>query len=223
MTPIRLLIADDHCLFRQGLRRICEDADDCRVVAEASDGREAIVLAQQCKPDVIVMDINMPGMSGLQATQHITSQNPATAVIILGSHSCGWQAFEAIKAGARGYLLKDCDKGELLAAIHAVHRGKGLITSDLMAPFINEFRRISQRAPGDDGDHSDELTSSEIETLRLVATGADNKAIAERLSLSENTIAHHLRSIYQKLHVRNRTQAVLEALRRGWASLDSDE
>jgi DNA-binding NarL/FixJ family response regulator len=222
MSPIRLLIADDHRLFRQGLRQICETVGGFEVVGEAENGQEAVDLARRLKPDVILMDINMPVLDGVQATSFITEKAPSMRVIILTMYRQDRYVFEAIKAGARGYLLKDIDEQELIDAIRAVHRGEALINPGLATRLLDEFRRLSQASPELEEDTKG-LTQREMDVLRLVAQGADNKNIAAQLIVSESTIANHLSSIYQKLHVNSRTQAALVALRRGWAELDQEE
>jgi DNA-binding NarL/FixJ family response regulator len=221
MSFIQVLLADDHRIVRQGLRHVCELAGGLRVVGEAEDGRQAVKLAQQLQPDVILMDINMPVLDGVQATHLIVDANPSAGVIVLTMYRQDRYVFEAIKAGARGYLLKDIDEQDLVAAIRAVHRGEALINPSLAVRLLDEFRRLSQLT--DQAKEPESLTRAEMEVLRLVAQGADNKAVAERLALSERTIANRLSSVYDKLHVNNRTQAALVALRRGWATLESDE
>jgi DNA-binding NarL/FixJ family response regulator len=220
MAPIRILLADDHRLFRQGMRQICEVLGGFEVVGEAENGEEAAHLAKELQPDVILMDINMPLLDGVQATSLITENNLTTRVIILTMYRQDSYVFEAIKAGARGYLLKDADEQELVDVVRAVHRGEALIDSALASRVLDEFRRLSQLTT-EDGD-VESLTPGELDVLRLVAQGADNKAIGEKLFLSESTVANRLSTIYQKLHVNNRTQAALVALRRGWAVLDQE-
>jgi DNA-binding NarL/FixJ family response regulator len=220
MSAIQVLIADDHRIVRQGLRHVCELAGGLTVVGEAEDGREAVKLARQLLPDVILMDINMPILDGVQATSFIVEANPAARVIILTMYRQDRYVFEAIKAGARGYLLKDIDEQDLVAAIRAVHQGDALINPSLAAKLLGEFRRLSQMAEA--AEDMEGLTQGEMEVLRLIAQGADNKAVAEQLALSERTVANRLSSIYEKLHVNNRTQAALIALRRGWATLDDN-
>jgi DNA-binding NarL/FixJ family response regulator len=220
MSSIRVLIADDHRIVRQGLRHVCE-LGGLTVVGTAQDGREAVNLARKLQPDVILMDINMPILDGVQATSLIVEANPAARVIILTMYRQDRYVFQAIKAGARGYLLKDVDEDDLVAAIQAVHQGAALINPSLAVKLLDEFRRLSQRA--DETGDAEDLTPAEMEVLRLVAQGADNKTAAAQLALSERTIANRLSSIYEKLHVNNRTQAALVALRRGWAKLDDKE
>jgi len=221
MSLIRVLIADDHRIVRQGLRHVCELAGGFRVVGEAEDGRQAVKLARKLQPDVILMDINMPVLDGVQATSLIVDANPSARVIILTMYRQDRYVFQAIKAGARGYLLKDIDERDLIAAIRAVHRGEALINPSLAVKLLDEFRRLSQMT--DQTEEAEGLTEAEMAVLRLVAQGANNKAIAERLALSQRTIANRLSNVYDKLHVNSRTQAALVALRRGWAALESDE
>ena len=221
MPPIRVLIADDHRLFRQGLRQICETVGGFEVVGEAENGQVAVDLARQLKPDVILMDINMPVLDGVQATSFIAENTPAVRVIILTMYRQDRYVFEAIKAGARGYLLKDIDEEELVKAVRVVQQGEALIDPGLAAKLLNEFRRMGTATP--ETEPAERLTQAEMDVLRLVAQGEDNKTIAEQLGLTERTVANRLSDVYQKLHVNNRTQAALFALRRGWAQLDREE
>jgi DNA-binding NarL/FixJ family response regulator len=221
MAPLRLLIADDHTLFRQGLRQMCELKGGFDVVGEAENGREAVELAVKLKPDVVLMDIQMPEMDGVEATRQITAQVPEARVIVLTMYRQDNYVFEAIKAGARGYLLKDTDWKDLLEAIRAVERGEALINAAMAARVLEEFRRQSL-AP-EASEQAEALNAGEMDILHWLAQGDDNAAIAQKLSLSEKTITNRLSDIYSKLHVNNRTQAALYALRRGWAKLDSDK
>lgn len=219
---IRILIADDHRLFRQGLVQICESKGNFSVISEAENGQEAVDLAQRLKPDVVLMDIRMPVLDGVQATGMITEADPEMPVIVLTMYQEDQFIFDAIRAGARGYLLKDTDADELLDAIQVVLRGEALIDPLIATRVLDEFRRLNDPELA----HQDELerlTEGEMTVLRLVAQGDDNRAIAASLNLAESTVANRLRVIYQKLLVNNRTQAALYALRRGWASLDEDE
>lgn len=221
MSQIRVLIADDHRIVRQGLRHVCERTGGFAVVGEAQNGQEAVEMAQELRPDVILMDVNMPVLDGVQATRRVVAAEPSMRVIILTMYRQDRYVFEAIKAGARGYLLKDVDEEDLVAAIRAVCRGEALINPTLASNLLDEFRRLSQTTDG--AGEPEHLTEAEMDVLRLVAQGADNRTVAERLVLSERTVANRLSSVYQKLHVNNRTQATLIALRRGWAQLEEEE
>ena len=220
MAPIRLLIADDHRLFRHGLRQICEAVGGFEVVGEAENGQEAVHLARELKPDVILMDISMPELDGVQATGLITQEDPSAQVIVLTMYRQDRHVFAAIRAGAQGYLLKDVDEQDLFAAIRAVHRGEALIEPGVAARVLDEFRRLSQGGSQVEG--IEPLTQGEMEVLRLVAEGVDNQTIARQLGLSVRTITNRLSTIYAKLHVNSRTEAALFALRHGWASLDQN-
>ena len=221
MLPIKLLLADDHTLFRQGLRQICEVKGGFEVVGEAEDGQEAVRLAAELKPDVILMDISMPNLDGIQATIQIIREDPEARIVALTMYEQNHYVFNAIKAGAKGYLRKDVDAQVLLEAVRAAHKGEALVGPIVASKVLDEFRRLSQ--PGEKATDIKRLTEGEMAVLWLVAEGADNQAIAEQLDLSVQTIANRLRAIYQKLHVNNRTQAALYALRRGWARLDLEE
>ena len=221
MSKIRVLIADDHTIVRQGLRHVCEHTGGFEVVADVENGQEAVKVARELKPDVILMDVNMPVLDGVQATSFIVEADPSMRLIILTMFRQDRYVFEAIKAGARGYLLKDVDEQDLVDAIKAVYRGDALVNPSLAANLLEEFRRLSQADV--QTEDSEGLTQGEMDVLRLVAQGEDNRAVAERLVLSERTVANRLSTIYEKLHVNNRTQATLVALRRGWVQLDQEE
>lgn len=217
---IRILIADDHTMVRQGLSQICNTETDMQVVGQAANGQEACQLASQVEPDVVVMDINMPILDGVQATRYITKAQPKVGVIILTMYRQDQYVFEAIKAGARAYLLKDADGDELLRAIRAVANGEALLDSAIALKMMEEFRRLQGDPVRVDG--VTQLTERELTILRLVTQGLDNVEIGDRLGLSEKTIRNRLTTIFEKLHVNNRIQAALYALRRGLASLDEE-
>lgn len=218
---IRVLIADDHTMVRQGLSQILDSEPDMKVVGQATTGEEARELAEVTRPDVIVMDINMPDLDGVQATRLITAGDPDIGVIILTMYRQDQYVFEAIKAGARAYLLKDADSDELLRAIRAVATGEALLDPAIALRMMDEFRRLQGGPVGADG--VSVLTERELDILRLVAQGLDNNEIGAELGLSEKTVRNRLTVIFEKLHVNNRTQAALYALRKGFASLDEGD
>lgn len=213
--PIRVLIADDHTLMRQGLRQLCEEMGGFTVVAEADSGADAVALARTTRPDVILMDIVMPDVDGVEAIRQIMRETPEARIIALTMYRREQYMLDAIRAGARGYLLKTVDAAELIAAIEAVHRGDYLVDPIIAARVLSELHMGLPELPP-----VEPLTESEMAVLRLVAQGVDNQGIAQALNYSVYTVANRLRTIYQKLHVANRTQAALYALRQGWVTLD---
>ena len=194
---IRVLLADDHALFRQGLKSLLEAEGDFRVVGEAKDGWEAMRHALETKPDVILMDIQMPGLDGVQATQAILKEWPQAKVIMLTMYRQDAYVFEAVKAGARGYLLKDVDARELVDAIRRVHAGEVLLDAELAGHIIQDFRAKKEASQPL---HA-ELSEREVQILRLVAQGYTNQEIAAELQLSEKTVRNRLSEIFQKLHL----------------------
>lgn len=219
MSLIRVLIADDHRLFCEGLHQLCEVLGGFEVVGKASNGQEAVQMATALQPDVVLMDIHMPVLDGVQATRQITTQSPETRVIILTMYRQDKYLFDAIKAGASSYLLKDVSGQTLVETVRTVHQGQTLLDPAIAARVLDEFRRLSQIESTD----IQTLTEGEMDVLRQVAQGAENANIAHQLHISENTVANRLREIYHKLHVNNRTQAALVALRRGWVELTPEE
>jgi NarL family two-component system response regulator LiaR len=215
MPPVRILIADDHTLMRQGLREICERLGRFTVVAEAANGAQAVELARTARPDVILMDIGMPDVDGVEAIRRIMRETPAARIIAVTMYRQEQYMLDAIRAGARGYLLKTVDAGELIAAIRAVHRGDYLIDPMIAARVLSELHGSIPELP-----RIEPLTESEMAVLRLVAQGVDNKDIAQALNYSVYTVSNRLRTIYEKLCVTNRTQAARYALSHGWAMLD---
>lgn len=215
MLPIRLMLADDHTLVRQGLRQLCEGLGGFTVVAEAATGAQAIALARTKRPDVILMDIVMPDVDGVEAIRQIMCETPGARIIALTMYRQEQYMLDAIRAGARGYLLKTVDAEELIAAIKAVHRGDYLIDPLIAARVLSDLHLGVPDLP-----RIEPLTEGEMVVLRLVAQGVDNRGIAQVLGYSVFTVANRLRTIYTKLHVTNRTQAALYALRQGWVGLD---
>lgn len=220
---IRLLVCDDHAMFRQGLRSILETESGFRVIGEAATGREAVRYALETKPDVILMDIQMPELDGVAATTTILEENPDAQVIILTMYRQDHYVFEAIKAGARGYLLKDADAGDLVTAIRRVHEGETLLSPEMAASVLEEFAKLRERMPDSHVHTLSQLTDREAAILRLLAHGASNQEIAEHLNVSEKTVRNRLSEIFSKLRINNRTQAALYALREGIASLQKND
>lgn len=215
---ISLLIADDHKLFRQGLRQLCEMNGGFKVLAEAASGEDAVALAHKHQPDVILMDIRMTGIIGIEAARQILQARPLARILILTMYRQEHYILNALKAGVAGYLLKDCAEETLFDAIHAIHRGDGWIDSAAAPAVLARFSR-----PESEEDASAQLSETEVEIIRLVARGAENQAIAQQLNFAKSTVANYLRDIFSKLGVNNRTEATLYALRRGLASLDPED
>jgi DNA-binding NarL/FixJ family response regulator len=212
---IRILIADDHTLMRQGLREICAGLGGFEVIAEAKNGVEAVALARSARPDVTLMDLAMPEMDGAEAIGHIIAADPSSRIIALTMYREEPYMLAAIRAGARAYLLKTVEAAELIRAIESVHRGDYLVDPIIATRVLSELHLAPAAASPFEA-----LAEKEIEVLRLVARGLDNRDIAKALHYSEHTVANRLRVIFEKLHVTNRTQAALHALRQGWATLD---
>jgi len=215
--PIRLLIADDHALVRKGLQALIETEPDMAVVGEAAHGDEAVSMARALKPDVILLDLLMPHKNGLEAIVEIKHDDPHARILVLTSFAEDEKVFAAVKAGALGYLLKDSSPQELLAAIRNVYGGEASLPPSIALRLIHEISRSSDLPPTDQP-----LTEREMEVLILVARGLTNQAIAEKLAISERTVSTHLSNILGKLHLANRTQAALYALRTGLTSLNSE-
>ncbi len=210
MEQIKVLIADDHPVVREGLFAMLSRQPDFKVVGEAKDGVEAVDMARRLKPDVVLMDLRMPEMDGVEAMRQIKSTDPDIKFIILTTYSDDEYIFSGIEAGARAYLLKDAPREELFKAIRAVYKGESLIQPVVASKLIDRFAELSRRAPS-----GEQLTERELEILQLMAKGAANKEISAQLSISESTVKTHISNIFQKLGVNDRTEAVTEALRRG--------
>lgn len=211
MKKTRVLVADDHALFRKGVATLLRDADGFSVVGEARDGREAVAKAQTLTPDVVLMDIYMPGMDGLEAARRIKAAMPATKIVMLTVSEEDQSLFDAVKAGAQGYLLKSVEPEELFHTLRGVVRGEAFITPSMAAKILAEFTRQARAGKGRDS----VLSPREREVLDLLTRGAVNKEIAAALQISGNTVKNHLKSIMEKLHVQNRVQIVAHALRQG--------
>ena len=211
---ISVLIADDHPFVRHGLRTYLETLDDLEVVGEASDGAEAVELATRLLPEVVLMDLVMPELGGVEATRAIRAASPSTKVIVLTSFDDDEKVFPAIKAGAAGYLLKDVHPAELAEAVRRASRGEALLAPSVAARLMQEVAGEGGRPAGND------LTERELEVLRLIARGQANKVIARELGVSEKTVKTHVSNILAKLHLADRTQAALYAVREGLAELE---
>jgi NarL family two-component system response regulator LiaR len=212
LARIRVLIADDHAVVRQGLRTFLELQDDIEVMGDAGDGEEAVAAALDGRPDVVIMDLVMPGLDGIEATRRILRERPATRVIALTSFLDDEKVLPAVRAGAAGYLLKDVEPEQLVRAIRTVHGGEALLHPAATATVMRELADHAERA--DEADLG--LTGREREVLALVARGLPNKLIAHELGIAEKTVKTHMSSILAKLGVTDRTQAALLAVRRGW-------
>lgn len=215
MERVSILIADDHPVVRQGLRTFLELQEDLEVVGEAGGGEEAVAMARQLLPDVVLMDLVMPGLDGIEATRRIRAESPTTRVIVLTSFAEDEKVFPSIKAGAAGYLLKDVEPEALAEAIRTVQRGEALLHPTVAAKLMQEFG-AERRAPGE----LERLTERELEVLRLVARGMSNREIAGELVLSEKTVKTHVSNILAKLHLADRTQAALFAVKQRLVDLE---
>jgi two-component system response regulator NreC len=213
VKPIRILLADDHTVMRRGLRLLLENQPGFTVVAEASDGRQAIEQAEITRPDVAVLDIAMPNLNGIEAAQRIAASVPQAAVVILSMHSDEGYVLRALKAGARGYLLKDSAEGDLIDAIRAVSEGKAFFSPEISKVLVEDYvREIKARRLEDSYEL---LTSREREILQLLAEGRSNKDIAAALNLSLYTVETHRRNLQEKLNLRSYAELILYALRKG--------
>ncbi|MCX7623493.1 MAG: response regulator transcription factor [Thermomicrobium sp.] len=228
MSPINILVVDDHPLFRSGIRWSLEQNPQFVVVGEASDGSEALRLADELSPDVILVDLSLPGMNGLELARALKRRQPQAGVIILTMHQDDEQLFNAIRAGASAYCTKDIEPEQLIETITRVARGEYLINEMVLSrPFVasrvlDQFRELSRLDRTSSGFFSP-LTPREIEILDCVARGYSNKEIAQALNISDQTVKNHITSILRKLAVNDRTQAVIYALRHGWIKLEDTE
>lgn len=218
MDLINVLLVDDHQVVRQGLRDFLELQDDIDVVGEAGSGEEGVQLARELLPDVVLMDLVMPGIDGVEATRQVKEASPSTRVIVLTSFADDNKVFPAIKAGAISYLLKDVSPEDLAHAIRAAQRNEAVLHPDVAARLMQEFS-----APRPSEAQIDQLTEREMDVLRLIARGKSNKEIADKLVISEKTVKTHVSNILSKLHLADRTQAAIYALRQRLVPMDLDE
>ena len=211
MYKITVLIADDHAMMRQGLKQILELENDITVIAQASNGSEAVKLAREKKPDIVLMDINMPGTNGIQAIKELKLEKNPTKIIVLTIHEDREYLFKTIQMGAEGYVLKDAEPSVLIDAIRKVYSGQSYIQSNMTKELVKEFNRVTLHEK--DKNDENNLTSREIEVLELIAEGMINKEIAKVLYISEKTVKNHVSNIFKKLNVSDRTQAAIYAFK----------
>jgi len=216
--PIRVLIADDQALVRRGLHALISTKSDIEVVGEATDGDQAVREARTLQPDVILLDLVMPRKDGIGAIRELKQENPAARILVLTGFAEDERVFAAIKAGALGYLLKESSPAELIEAIGAVYRGEPYLSPTITLKLVRAFRPSSDLPLAEEP-----LTGREVEVLQLVAQGLSNQELAKRLIISERTVGAHISTILSKLHLANRTQAALYALREGLVSLNEDQ
>jgi len=217
MGKIRVLIADDHAVLREGMRRLLEQEKDLEIVSEAGDGEEAVRLVSELKPDVVLMDIVMPKLSGVEATKSIKQLSPATNVLILTAYSDIRYILGLLEAGACGYLLKSARSNEIVGAIHAVHSGESVLDPVVTRKLL---QRLIGSVKGGEGEAREQLSRREIEILKLAARGMSNKDIASTVFLSVRTVKAHLTNIFNKMGVGCRTDAIIKGLREGYITLD---
>ena len=218
MKPIRILLADDHVVVREGTRQILEREADLNVVAEASDGQEAIDLAEQERPDIAVLDVSMPVMNGIEATKAIKARLPQISVLVLTAYDYDEYVFAILEAGAAGYLLKNARSSDLINAVRRIHAGESVLHPAIAKKVLSRVASGPSDTPSPaDGET---LTERELEVLRLAAQGLGNREISERLFVSPRTVQSHMANIFGKLQVGSRTEAVMVGLRRGWLHLE---
>ena len=213
--PVRVLIADDHALFRRGLEMVLADEPGIELVGQASDGEEAVAKAGESLPDIVLMDIRMPKISGIEAARAMKEAAPSAKIVMLTISDEEEDLFEAIRAGASGYLLKDIPLDEVAGAVRAVHGGQSLINPSMAGKLLTEFAALARRDEDERPQQvpAPKLTDREMEVLRLVARGMNNRDIARDLFISENTVKNHVRNILEKLQIHSRMEAVMIAVR----------
>jgi two-component system, NarL family, response regulator LiaR len=218
LEPITILLAEDHVVVRESIRQSLERKPNFKVVGEASDGEEAVKMARELKPDVIIMDISMPKLNGIEATKQIKAANPSVAILALTAYDYEQYIFPLLAAGAAGYLLKDVSSHELINAIETVHKGESVLHPAVARKVLERFKHPSDGYSGEEV--SKILTDQEITVLKMAAKGMNNKNIADELCISVRTVESHLASIFQKLNVGSRTEAVIQAMKEGWFTLE---
>jgi len=213
--PIRVLVCDDHAVFRRGLSLVLEQEPDIAVVGEASEGREAVAMALETSPDVVLLDVRMPGVGGIEAARALAAEVPSAKVVMLTVSDTEDDLYEAVKAGAVGYLLKEVSIEEVASAVRAVAAGQSLVTPSMATKLLTEFTALANRVDGPRpvAGGGPRLTAREVEVLGFLARGHSNRDIAELLFISENTVKNHVRNILEKLQLHSRTEAALYAVR----------
>jgi DNA-binding NarL/FixJ family response regulator len=217
MPKIRILLADDHVILRQGTRQLLEHESDMDVVGEASDGAEAVELVTKLKPDVVIIDVAMPGMNGIEATKKIKEILPGTKILVLTGYDYDEYIFSLLEIGAAGYLLKDVSGDELVGAIRAVYNGEPVLHPTVMRKLMDRCKTMSPRQTETP---VGALSDREMEVLKLAVSGKSNKDIAEALNISLRTVQAHMRSIFNKIGVGSRSEAIVCGLKKGWFSLE---
>jgi len=223
MEKISILIADDHTLFRKGIRGMLESEAEMMVVGEAANGLEALDQARKLMPDVVLMDIKMPDMDGVEATRTLHRELPHIGIIFCTMFEDEGRVFAGLKAGGRGYILKDADPETMLRAIRAVAHGESLLSPKIAQKVLRQFAALPGEEPAGHDPFCDALTDREREVLVCIGSGRSNKEIAVQLGLSEKTVKNHIANIFSKLHVCDRTQAVLYAIRKGLVKVETPD
>lgn len=219
MAKAKVLLVEDHVIVRQGIKALFSDEPDLEIVGEADDGRAALQSVSELEPDVILMDISMPGLNGIEATRQIRQNHPEVKVVVLSMHSNEEYVFQVLRAGASGYVLKQSDSSEVLTAIRAALAGGSFLSPPISRTVIDDYVRRAEARGGDED--LELLTSREREVLQLLAEGLSNREIAEQLNISIKTVETHRSNMMGKLGVSSKTELVKYALRKGWASLDT--
>jgi DNA-binding NarL/FixJ family response regulator len=217
MEKIKVLLAEDHVVVRESIKQLLQKEPDLEVVGEAGDGEQAIQMVNRHHPDVVVLDVAMPKVNGIEATKQIKQIRPSTAILILTAYDYDQYIFALLEAGAAGYLLKDVSGQELMNAVRSVHRGDSVLHPTIARKVMQRFRSPTR---GGEAHGADLLTEREMEVLKLAARGKSNKEIAEELVLSVRTVEAHLGNIFNKLGVGSRTEAIIHALKKGWVELE---
>jgi DNA-binding NarL/FixJ family response regulator len=218
MSDITIILCEDHLITRQGIRRLLEDEKGLKIIGEASNGEEVVEMVTAMKPDVVVMDIAMPKLNGIEATRQIKLIHPLTGILILSAYDDDEYVYALLKAGAAGYLLKSVGGDELVRAIKAIHNGEPVLDPGIAKKVLNYFK-LPDKVPAMEI-NSAQLTERELDIIKLAAKGLTNKDIAEKLHLSYRTVEGHMRGIFNKLGIGSRTEAVLYGLKNGWFTLE---